>query len=104
MIRESGDSRDSPWPSMPCIAYIVAIRDQSGTNTGNVDLIIDGPSSTARGHYRHQCLRDRGTTSDSSINPEDTDFYRFTAPAQTDGTLTVTVTPAPRPLSTWPPS
>ena len=73
--------------------YIVAIADRFMNETGDVLLEIEGPSVLGSTPIT---IGDDGIgfLSGQSLDvDEDTDFFRFTAPADADGTLSVTVWP-----------
>jgi len=78
--------------------YIVAVADAASTGTGNVEILIDAPGT---GTYKTISLDAAGDGSSSDLlGATDTDFFRFTAPADTNGELALRVVPGVGTLDT----
>ncbi|MHB1035657.1 MAG: SdrD B-like domain-containing protein [Pirellulales bacterium] len=73
--------------------YIVAVADALGTQTGDVAIEIVGPE--VLGSTPVAINADgMGSSQDNELDVvEDSDFFRFAAPADADGSLTLTVSP-----------
>ncbi|MFW6154252.1 MAG: CARDB domain-containing protein [Planctomycetota bacterium] len=72
--------------------YIVAVADATRTNSGDVEILVQAPGTSAGMTVPLDANGD-GQRTGQSITANDTDFYRLTAPADTDGTLKIVVTP-----------
>jgi len=72
--------------------YIVVVADAQGDTTGDVSIVITAPSSTDPFNVAIDAVG-QGEAGNFFIFTFQTFFYRFTAPANATGTLTVTVTP-----------
>ncbi|MCY2954351.1 MAG: C39 family peptidase [Planctomycetota bacterium] len=81
-------------PQAVDIEYVVAVADNTSTETGDVVLTIDAPGTGVLYPISVNAAGD-GSRDDGNIGANDTDFYSFTAPADANGDLTVTVTPLP---------
>ena len=86
-------SLDHVQASLPLLAwhrYIVAVADSLGTFTGDVSIVIVGPD--ALGSLSISIGSDgMGQQLAQTLDvPQDSDFFRFTAPFDADGTLSVT--------------
>ncbi len=72
--------------------YVLAVADRQNDTTGDVSISISAPSSSTPQTISVDGSGDGSTA--GTISPAvDTDFYRFTAPANATGNLTVTVDP-----------
>ncbi len=82
--------------SLPLAArhlYIVAVADTHHAGTGDVEIVIEGSellSSTPISVHA-----DGTASANGELDvPEDSDFFHFIAPADADGSLTLTVSPS----------
>ena len=80
--------------------YIVAVADATGTQTGNIDILITTPHTGFTTEIGLDADGDGSRTGQVLNHVEDTDFYRLTAPADTNGDLTVRVVPVTASLDT----
>lgn len=72
--------------------YILVVADAEGDTTGDVSITVTAPSATTPVTLNLNSSGNGSVSSFLDVN-EDTDFFRFTAPSNVDGTLAVTVTP-----------
>jgi hypothetical protein len=74
--------------------YVVAVADNNGTDTGNLDIsVTTTPPGAFTGDNVLLDLEGAGADSNDSLVLGDTQFYRFTVPANGTGSATVRVTP-----------
>jgi len=72
--------------------YIVAVADRTGTQTGDVQIVITAPGTASPTVLPLNAAGD-GTATGLALGANDTSFFQFVAPADADGRLDVTVTP-----------
>ena len=74
--------------------YVVAFADNNNTDTGNLDITVTTPSTGGfAGDNVAIDAEGAGADSNDSLILHDTNFYRFTVPANGTGQVTVHVTP-----------
>ncbi len=79
--------------------YILVVADAEGDTTGDLSITITAPNSSTPVTVGLNSNGDGGVSTALDV-AEDTDFFRFTAPPNADGTLAVTVTPTTATLNT----
>lgn len=80
--------------------YIVAVADSTGTQTGDVEIIISIADSSTATTIALDPAGDGSAASQLLSPAADTDFYRVTAPGDANGDLTVRVAPTTGTLDT----
>jgi len=73
--------------------YVLALADLNGSTWGNLNVRIDAPGTSAIAWQITPDANGDGAHTTPTILDNETDFYRFTAPADTNGQLRVTVDP-----------
>lgn len=74
--------------------YLIAVADFEENMTGDVTLQVRAPSQTASSQVNVDAVSGDGNLTGFAMDvAEDTDYFRFIAPPNATGSLTVTVTP-----------
>jgi len=88
-----GTTRQLRLPLAAWHRYIVAVADDDRSGTGDVEIVIQGPETLSTTPIAIGAGGTGNLAGQELRVPEDSDFFSFTAPADADGTLTLTVSP-----------